>query len=512
MIETFTFVRTEVPGGAIYLTRPAREALGRGCPGMTVLTHGARRLEATVVPIPDEGRELPISPAVADALMLMESIPYRLRWADGALLIGPVIGINVADHTQKPEWLEPGELRYGFLLRYPDVGGLVYLFGTDDMDLTSRTIEGYCWLPGEPDGSPAEPDVWVRCRTYGTRVQRTAAEEENPLPPHPRTARFKSRADQFLAETPPPEQRGGWSGVAGLGCGRFVPGRFPFPAAMWRRSITLGPSIRTRLMEQMGVRLFNSHFFNKDEAWRLLSVDPAVRPHLPATEPLRSAEQLVDWLDRHGRALLKPADSTSGFGLLGLRREDDGYSLRNRQSGHVETIASVDALAERLAREIGDGGYLLQQWVELPVYRDRPNDYRVIMQKDDRGRWRVAGMLGRFGQPGAILTNFIQHGYALPGHEALLRVFGVSHREAHALETCISEVAMAVCEALDRSGGLYGDLGMDIAIDRDRRVWLFEVNKRYDMELPLHAGLEQMYLDVKSGPLLYAARLAGFGK
>lgn len=510
MIETFSFVRTTVAPGAIYLTRPAQEALGGGHHGLTVLAHGTKRLEAAVVPIPDDGHALPVAPAVADALMLMEGIPYRLRWDHGRLLIGPVIGINTADHEQKPEWMEPGQLRYGFLLRYPDVGGLVYLFGTRDIDFETGTIEGYCWMPGEPDGSLVEPEVWAKCRSYGTRVRNAAAAEDSPLPPHPRTARFQARADLFMAQTPLPEQRGAWHGPAALGCGRFVPGRFPFPAALWRRSITVTPTMRTRLTE-MGVKLFNSHFFNKDEAWRMLSADPAIRRHLPMTEPLRDFDRLMEWMARRGRALLKPTDSTHGYGLMGLARDGGGYTIRTRYPGQIESFASPEAFRERLEPVVGSGRYLLQHWVDLPTYEDRPVDFRVMVQKDDRAHWQVAGIIGRFGQKGAMLTNFLQHGYGLPGDEALSRVFGVSHREAYKLLEAIEHFAVDVCTVLDRTGGLYGDLGMDIAMDRERKPWLFEINKRYDMEIPLHAGLEQMYLNVKSGPLRYAAWLAGFG-
>lgn len=510
MIETFTFVRTKGSPGTLWVTRPAQRALGRGVPGITVAAHGTRRLDMVLKPLEEESRVLPVSAALADYLGLVEGVPYRLKWAGASLLIGPVIGIHAAE-TLKPEHLRPGSLLYPYLLQYPNVGGLVCLFGTDGIDLKSETVEGVCWMPGEPDETLAERGAWQPGREISARAQAEAAAEANPLPPNPRMARFRGMADRFLADTPVPEPRGNWHGTPSLGGGRLVPGRFPFPAALWRRSVTMNREMRARLLGRLDGRLFNSHFFNKEEGDQLLAAHPAVREHLPATEPLSAdLERLLQWLARHGRVLIKPTDSTSGFGILGVEAVEAGFLMQNRHADSAELLADAEALRQRLEPVIAGGSYLLQQWIDLPVYNGRRNDYRVIIQKDGTGTWGVAGILGRFGAPGAMLTNFMKHGYALPPDEAMCLAFGLTWREAHRLRERVSRFAVRVGEALDESGGCYGDLGLDIGIDREQQIWLFEANKRYNMELHLYAGLEQTYLRVKSGPLRYAAYLAGF--
>lgn len=510
MIQTFTFARSSVAPGALYLTRPAQAILGRGCPGRTVLAHGTRRLEAAVVPAGGEDTALPVAAATADALGLAEGIPYRLRWRGELLLLGPVIGI----HVERPELasLAPGRLAYNYLLRYPLVGGLVYLFSTEGIDYGTETIEGYGWVPGEPDAAATEGDSWEYVRRYAGRGRATAAAEAAPPPPHPRAARFEAMKQQFLAATPLPAPRGEWHGAAGLGAGRLVPGRYPFPAALWRRAVTLPETGRARFLK-LGTRLFNSHFFDKLEGYRLLAAHPTLRHHLPETEPLAAFSQLLDRLQRHGKAILKPVDGTFGYGLVRVEMLADGrFALHLGKEGTTETLAGAAALEHRLGKAVGSGRCLLQQCVDLPVFQGRVNDYRLIMQKDGHGAWHAAGIVGRFGAPGRILPNFIEHGYALPPDAALARAFGADQREAYRLKERLIRFATRVCTALDESGGCYGDLGLDLGIDRDRRLWLFEVNKRQDLELPFFMGEEQTYLAAKSGPLLYAAGLAGFGQ
>lgn len=513
MIETYRIVRSAGSGSALYLPPAACAALGIRQLARTVLAHGARRLQADVLPMAADGDTLAVTAGCAEALGLADGIPYRLRLRQGELCIGPVIGILAARRTEEID-VAPGSLACHFLHRYAAVGGLVYLFGAEDVDLDTETVAGYCWTPDTGSPNTAAGPEWERARRLAVRVQAAARAEVPPVPPHARTARFQGIAAAFLAEAELPAG-GDRSGAAALGGGRLTPGRFPFPAALWRRAGFLTQAALDALVSRMGARLFNSHFFDKLEGHRLLAGDPEVGPHLPQTEPLQHFGQLFGLLQRDGRALLKRAEGNSGYGLMrvetGVEAGADTFRLRFRESAAVEVYATRADLEHRLLPLLEGCTYLLQQCVDLPEYRGRLSDYRLFMQKDAAGRWQARGVVGRFGQRDAIVTNFINSGFALPADDALRVAFGLGYPEAHALKADLLRFATAVCTALDRTGGCYGDLGLGVGLDREHRPWLFEVNKLPFHEMPLYMGDEQMYLEVKSGPLLYAAHLAGFG-
>lgn len=405
------------------------------------MAHGARRTEASVIPISEDSHHLPITDAAAEALGLKADVPYRLRWVGGELRLGPVIGLHVAGQTSDIDF-SPGSLAYGFLLRYPAVAGLVYLFGTDGIDLPGERIEGFCWLPDEAAPLP-DPvgEEWNRACRLAARGQDTAAAEALPSPPHPRVARFRAIRDQFLA-TEAPSRPCSANDNSAPGRGRFTPGRFPFPSVIWRRHGCLPPEFLERLWAQSGTRLYNSYFLDRKEWRRLLSADPLIGPHLP----------------------------------------EEGQGLR------------------------------LQPCADLPVYRERLLDFRIMMQKDDREEWTAQGIMGCFSQTGSAVTDFTGGGYALPPDEALRRALAIDWSEAYRLKSDLIEFAAGVCEALDRTGGCFGDLGLTVGIGRNRQFWLFEVSQLPCHELPLYMGDRQTYLAVKSGPLLYGAYLSGFGR
>jgi hypothetical protein len=163
--------------------------------------------------------------------------------------------------------------------------------------------------------------------------------------------------------------------------GGFVTGRFPWPGAVWRRTGYLGDRELELLLNRVGSGVFNARFFDKREGFRLLSLDPAVRPHLPATEPYDGPAQVLARIDSDGGVILKRQDGNSGYGLMLLRATADGtFSLQFRERDETESFPSRDALAGRLKALLRGEPYLVQQWIDLPDYRGRRLDFRIMLQ------------------------------------------------------------------------------------------------------------------------------------
>jgi len=64
---------------------------------------------------------------------------------------------------------------------------------------------------------------------------------------------------------------------------------------------------------------------------------------------------------------------------------------------------------------------------------------------------------------------------------------------------------------MEGSGGHYGNLGIDMTIDRLRRIWILEANRRNpDHSIAVDAGNVDMYRRCLLANLLYCKRLSGF--
>ncbi|MCD8503412.1 MAG: YheC/YheD family protein [Bacillaceae bacterium] len=99
----------------------------------------------------------------------------------------------------------------------------------------------------------------------------------------------------------------------------------------------------------------------------------------------------------------------------------------------------------------------------------------------------------------------------MPGVEAIKKVFDLQERDAFKKEQEMIQACTVICEQLSNCCGNYGDVGVDVILDENQKVWVLEVNKLHDHKFPLYAlEDEQMYYKVITTPFEYASYLAGF--
>lgn len=59
-------------------------------------------------------------------------------------------------------------------------------------------------------------------------------------------------------------------------------------------------------------------------------------------------------------------------------------------------------------------------------------------------------------------------------------------------------------------GVSYGDLALDLGIEKNGKVWLIEINSHGDISTAKDAGNPKLYNDIIQANLLYVKKLAGF--
>jgi hypothetical protein len=300
-MDFFRLTATRGTKGSLYLTESALDSLGKARLDRIVVSHGARRLVASVVPILEPGSIIPASADVFDGLGLLEGVPYRMRWDRTELRIGPVMAVHAADKTGDLDISSGGLLRLHFT-RYPQYGGLAFAFASDGVDEKTGTIRGYYWQPDE--GSPYEAPVnsLARLSALAQRVESAAAEEVKTPPYNSRTARFQAMAGEFLREVQYPSVHAVPNPSNYPGAGSLRDGTFPIPSAVWRRSGYMPPEVLSYLQSATGNRVFNSEFFDKMQGYLIASGDPRLCGNIPKTSLFTSTDGLLSMLAENGVA------------------------------------------------------------------------------------------------------------------------------------------------------------------------------------------------------------------
>ncbi|NLM45980.1 MAG: YheC/YheD family protein [Firmicutes bacterium] len=222
---------------------------------------------------------------------------------------------------------------------------------------------------------------------------------------------------------------------------------------------------------------------------------------MPETAELTS-EALAFFLDKYPFCYLKSNYGSYGAEVVRVEKTKAGYVCRaggcRIKEWSFDDLASLYAFA---------GSYLganaiVQQGIKLATINGRIFDLRILVLKDHSGCWQVPAISFRIARPGAVVTNVMSGAdEILVGPQDPLPYQGVSWA---------SLVAFAgnVALALEACFGLHGEIGLDVGIDKQGRLWVIEANSK-----PNTAGYEQLAPAevsslVYSLPLEYAKFLA----
>lgn len=287
-------------------------------------------------------------------------------------------------------------------------------------------------------------------------------------------------------------------------------GNFPYPGALYRK-IRLVNDIRYNdLSGRVGNKIFNSVNFNKLQLKEILTSDPQMRKHLPDTAPLKNVKALNKMLNLHGSVYLKPVKGAFGAGIQKVdrvkSRKDYIFIHRDGTKTVVNKIRTVEKLFRRLTNS---EHYLIQQSVAF-ISKNKHVDFRVIMQKDESENWKCSGIIARFGKERRIYTNDISS--IQLGRAALRTTFQLDDDQASNKEQEIISICKQACVILEKFYGNYGDLGIDVVVDKALKVWLLEVNCQHQPEIAAPKEDPQMFYTVITRPFEYAKALAGFTK
>jgi len=297
---------------------------------------------------------------------------------------------------------------------------------------------------------------------------------------------------------------------------RWVSAVYPFPHAVYdrvspRMIADFRAVVRARArFARRRIPRFNTRIGSK---WRLHKVfmkDPVLAPALPHTRLLTRAS-LDAMLRRYGEVYIKPASGGQGKGVSWARKVPGGYLYCKSAGGRTRRgrVTTVAALAARCAYR--GRAMLVQQAIPVLTYRRRVFDVRALVQRREDGEWALTGMVARLGAPSRKVTNIHAGGKALP-LETVLEESGAGPDVIEGVRARVEELALAAANAVARSSQHVGELGVDVAVDKEYRCWLIEVNSRTGRISFHRAGMKEEARKADQGPAAYARFLAGRGR
>lgn len=421
---------TQQPQRVVYVSGSLIKNLKLSGKRTVNLRFGGERIPAALKTINKTGKHIYLASGIRREMKIPKAGGVFLRsLADGEVQIGPLIGVLSDGPTSSAT--NPFGSRTGFikqLLKSGSKQSYIFAFTPRDIHWDNETVNGY----------------------------------------------FLNEAGHFeRKKVPLPD---------------VVYNRLPSRRAETTSSIT---QLRERFIRRK-IPFFNWSFFNKSDIYRMLEKDPVVGRYVPESVMSPTPEQVRELLERHSLIYYKPNSGSLGNGIYRLAKiGKNGFYARYRNGGKNALLrfGSFPALMRTLQARHGRQlrGYVAQQGIRLIEIDGCPIDFRFHMHKNGRNQWVVVGIGAKKAGKGSVTTHLKNGGSLLTPEQALARAFGARANEV--LDRAKS-VAITLAEAIEiHHQHLIGEIGFDIGIDKDEKIWMFEANAKPGRSIFKHPSL-----------------------
>lgn len=233
------------------------------------------------------------------------------------------------------------------------------------------------------------------------------------------------------------------------------------------------------------------------------------RQHLPETQLIHGLQDVQRMLARHQTVYLKPINGTGGRGILRVSRRQllpGIYEIQGRnQSRNIikPRRVTLSQIGGYLSSWNMRGNYVVQEGIQIELPNGRVHDYRMLVQKNGFGEWEVTGCVGRMGPMHSVTSNLHGGGRAIPMDRLLDKWIPEVQKREEVMQEAY-RLGVEIPRFLESQYEALCELALDLAIDRNGRILLLEVNPKPSREVFSQIGDHVSYRKSIVRPLEYA--------
>ncbi|NOV02334.1 YheC/YheD family protein [Paenibacillus planticolens] len=275
------------------------------------------------------------------------------------------------------------------------------------------------------------------------------------------------------------------------------------PSVTHNRAITLISSSKSKLSKLAENTVLFNRFnrYSKHRIHRILIKKPELRQYMPHTVKY-SIANLERFAMKYTSIYIKPSSGSVGEGIIKMSQVRNGMWKITLMKGK-SIIKSKKSTLSFINNFIGNKKYIIQETIPLALYKNRPYDLRVSVQRGIDGNWKVTGIVGKVAAKGRHVTN-VAKGGRVRRYEELFQESGFPVLEA---KETIRKSALQIAQFLGETIPHLADIGLDMGLDKDGKVKFIEMNARDQRITFKKAKLFQTFYKTYLTPLQYGKYL-----
>lgn len=260
----------------------------------------------------------------------------------------------------------------------------------------------------------------------------------------------------------------------------------------------------TWLKDQSNIYFLGHGLPSKWFVYNTLEKYDSIRPYLPKTIQITSPQDIFSSIKSDKAVLIKPSNGSQGKGIFVIVVDKAHYTLLAKKELDVIQRKLNRGQIEHLVYKLtSKRNYLLQPFLSLKTKDGRPFDIRILVQKDEKGKWKEVGRGIRTGSQGNYTSNLSSGGEVFLYKHWL---DGLPVTEQIELEEKLALLTKQIPTILEQNGKQLFEVGLDFGYDQDGKLWLLEVNSKPGRNVII-TSLPEKEEEMVKAPILYCLYL-----
>lgn len=301
---------------------------------------------------------------------------------------------------------------------------------------------------------------------------------------------------------------------------RWEQGTFPIPDVLYdrgggilKRQETASEYVRQTIENNENVKKFNPrYYFDKWDTYNKLRKYEEMEKYLPLTVQYRNPEDLSAMFEKYSSVYVKDRKGNRGLGITRIRKLSDGtFELSYFEKECFKYgFNSLKEAVNKLDELYKNKRCIIQPAINVIKINGGNVDMRATVQRDGKGELGITAYPVRVGKAGVPITSTRSGSTVYRFEEFYKQFFSYSDEQVKEIKNRIDEFLFTSYKCIEDLYGMFGEIGIDFAIDNEGGIWFIECNAKPGKDTIYLSYDEDTVKKAFLNPLEYAKHICGY--